>query len=77
MLILDPEKTIAVMLWEDLKEFPKEWAKLLLCTIPTDIAYWIFMSTYNKVHSMMDKAPWWEVILLSSLMGYIGGLLVW
>jgi len=75
MIIIDPEKEIALMLWEDFKDQPGAWLKFVLWTIPTDIAYGIFLSVYKKVWMMFNKAPWWEVIALGSLTGYLASLL--
>lgn len=45
MVIIDPVKTISQMIWEDIKENKKEWAKFLFWTIPTDLIkellYWL------------------------------------
>lgn len=78
MIIIDPEKEILGMLWDDLKEFPLKWAKLLLWTVPTDILYEVFIAIYKRVWMALNQAPWWLVILLGALTGYIGGnLLLW
>ena len=77
MIIIDPEKEIALMFWEDFKEQPGTWLKFLLWTVPTDIAYGLFLEVYKIVWSMFYKAPWWEIIVLAGLTGYLGGLLVW
>ncbi|MEE9214875.1 MAG: hypothetical protein V3U54_08795 [Thermodesulfobacteriota bacterium] len=77
MIIIDPEKEIALMFWADFKEQPGVWLKFLLWTVPTDIAYGLFLAVYKKVWFMFYKAPWWEIIALAGLTGYLGGLLVW
>ena len=76
MIILDPEKEIASLIWEDIKEFPWEWCKLIYM-IATDLAYEIFLVIYNQINRMIVNAPWWQVILLAGLTGHIIGLFLW